>query len=75
MFQIFAQDEEIVSFGRPPDADNQVFAPIVSATCRAGIMTIKVETLLNFAGVVHSRDYRYGFTLIMNKNNFWSSAF
>jgi len=58
--QIFAQDEEIVSFGRPPDSDNnaQLFAPRVTATCRGGIMTVKVETLLNFAGVVHSRDYR-----------------
>ena len=35
-----------------------VFSPIVTATCRTGIMTIKVETLNNFIGVVHSRDYR-----------------
>lgn len=47
-----------MSFGRPPGGENQVFSPIVTATCRAGIMTIKVETLLNFVGVVHSRDYR-----------------
>lgn len=37
---------------------SSVFSPIVKATCRTGIMTIKVETLDNFIGVVHSRDYR-----------------
>ena len=60
LFQIFAQesDEEIVSFGRPPGSDSALFAPSVSATCRAGIMTIKVQTKFNFVGVVHSRDYR-----------------
>ena len=35
-----------------------IFSPIVTATCRAGIMTVKVETLDNFLGVVQSRDYR-----------------
>eukprot|EP00095_Tigriopus_kingsejongensis_P005838 maker-scaffold425_size175135-snap-gene-0.49 protein:Tk05838 transcript:maker-scaffold425_size175135-snap-gene-0.49-mRNA-1 annotation:"PREDICTED: uncharacterized protein LOC101740299" len=35
-----------------------LFSPIVTATCRTGIMTIKVETLNNFLGVVHSRDFR-----------------
>ncbi len=35
-----------------------VFSPIVTATCRAGLMTIKVETLNNFVGVVQSRDHR-----------------
>ena len=35
-----------------------VFSPIVTATCRAGIMTVKVETLNKFFGVVQSRDYR-----------------
>jgi hypothetical protein len=35
-----------------------IFSPIVTATCRAGIMTVKVETLDNFVGVVQSRDYR-----------------
>ena len=34
------------------------FSPIVTATCRAGIMTVKVETLNKFFGVVQSRDYR-----------------
>lgn len=34
------------------------FSPGVSATCRAGIMTITVETKENFIGVVHARDYR-----------------
>ena len=36
----------------------QVFTPSVSATCRAGIMTIKVETPNRFLGVVHARDFR-----------------
>ena len=35
-----------------------VFAPAVSATCRAGVMTIRVETQDNFLGAVHARDYR-----------------
>ena len=35
-----------------------VFSPSVSATCRAGVMTIKVETENKFLGAVHSRDYR-----------------
>jgi len=61
--QILAQqlDQEIVSFGRPPGGGGgaeQLFSPIVTATCRAGIMTIKLETVLNFIGVLHSRDYR-----------------
>ena len=34
------------------------FSPIVTATCRAGVMTVKVETLNKFFGVVQSRDYR-----------------
>jgi hypothetical protein len=36
----------------------KVFSPIVTATCRAGQMTIKLETEDNFAGVVQSRDHR-----------------
>ncbi len=39
-------------------SDPNVFSPIVTATCRAGQMTIKVETLNNFLGVVQSRDHR-----------------
>ena len=41
-----------------PKSLDDDFAPTVSATCRAGIMTIKVETKNNFVGVVHARDYR-----------------
>ena len=48
--------------GNPDDLGSSepsvVFSPIVTATCRTGIMTIKVETLNNFIGVVHSRDFR-----------------
>lgn len=36
----------------------QIFSPSVSATCRAGVMTVKVETGNRFLGVVHARDYR-----------------
>lgn len=36
----------------------QIFQPSVSATCRAGIMTIRVETGGKFNGAVHTRDYR-----------------
>ena len=39
-------------------SSNAIFAPIVTATCRAGMMTVKVETLDNFLGVVQSRDHR-----------------
>jgi len=39
-------------------ANNKVFSPIVTATCKKGVMTIKMETLHNFAGVIHSRDFR-----------------
>ena len=35
-----------------------VFAPSVSATCRAGVMTIRVETQDIFTGAVHARDFR-----------------
>jgi len=35
-----------------------IFQPSVSATCRAGIMTIRVETPDNFKGAVHTRDFR-----------------
>jgi len=35
-----------------------IFSPSVSATCRAGLMTIKVETNNNFQGAVHARDFR-----------------
>jgi hypothetical protein len=54
-FQACGQEEVTTSPGStvPP-----VFSPIVTATCRAGVMTVKVETLDNFLGVVQSRDYR-----------------
>ncbi|XP_040571387.1 uncharacterized protein [Lepeophtheirus salmonis] len=42
----------------PQNSPDESFSPIVEATCRAGIMTVKVQTLHNFEGVVHSRDYR-----------------
>ncbi len=40
------------------NSSNVLFSPIVTATCRKGIMTIKMESLVDFAGVIHSRDFR-----------------
>ena len=37
---------------------DSVFSPSVTATCRAGVMNIVVETNNNFLGAVHARDYR-----------------
>ncbi|XP_065332251.1 uncharacterized protein LOC135934437 [Cloeon dipterum] len=34
------------------------FAPTVTATCKAGHMTIKVVTSQNYVGTVHARDFR-----------------
>ena len=48
-------EDEDVSTVSPAE---QIFVPSVSATCRAGIMTIKVETPNRFLGVVHARDFR-----------------
>ncbi|KAK6639810.1 hypothetical protein RUM43_008085 [Polyplax serrata] len=36
----------------------QEFTPTVTATCKAGYMTIKVATNQSFYGTIHSRDYR-----------------
>ena len=52
-FQVSCQQGLTVGSTLPP-----VFSPIVTATCRAGVMTVKVETLETFLGVVQSRDYR-----------------
>ena len=39
-----------------PGCDSeQLGPPILTVTCRAGIMMIKLQTLLNFSGVIHSR--------------------
>jgi len=55
---LFWTTTEQVSGQQAPLSSNAIFAPIVTATCRAGLMTVKVETLDNFLGVVQSRDYR-----------------
>lgn len=34
------------------------FIPIVTATCKAGYMTIKVNTSQPFGGAVHAKDFR-----------------
>lgn len=36
----------------------QDFAPVVTATCKAGHMTIKVNTNSSFYGAIHARDFR-----------------
>ncbi|KAI5750199.1 hypothetical protein M8J76_013730 [Diaphorina citri] len=36
----------------------QEFNPIVTATCKAGYMTIKVNTTQAFGGAVHAKDFR-----------------
>lgn len=36
----------------------QDFTPVVTATCKAGFMSIKVATNQSFVGAVHGRDYR-----------------
>ena len=49
-FQVCAQDNAAPNSLSSDPAS--LFSPIVTATCRAGTMTIKVETLDKFAGVV-----------------------
>ncbi|BES99884.1 Zona pellucida-like domain [Nesidiocoris tenuis] len=36
----------------------QDFSPIVTATCKAGYMTIKVQTNSSFIGALHAKDFR-----------------
>ncbi|RZF46999.1 hypothetical protein LSTR_LSTR016962 [Laodelphax striatellus] len=36
----------------------QDFLPVVTATCKAGFMTIKVSTNSSFLGAIHARDFR-----------------
>ena len=64
-FQVFCQDILDATVTSSPGTSSvgtteapKVFSPIVTATCRAGLMTIKVETLNDFVGVVQSRDHR-----------------
>ena len=47
-----------VEAGGEREGVDSVFSPSVSATCRAGVMNIKVETNNHFLGAVHARDYR-----------------
>ncbi|XP_014257005.1 uncharacterized protein LOC106670864 [Cimex lectularius] len=37
---------------------DQEFTPVVTATCKAGYMTIKIQTNSSFIGAVHAKDYR-----------------
>lgn len=36
----------------------QEFNPIVTATCKAGYMSIRVNTSQGFGGAVHAKDFR-----------------
>lgn len=47
MFQINGQEAETTEF-----------APHVSATCKAGVMNIKVAFNGSYTGTVHARDFR-----------------
>jgi predicted nucleic-acid-binding Zn-ribbon protein len=52
-------DSQDNTLSTTPSYVEQAFTPSVSATCRAGVMTVKVETPgTKFQGVVHARDYR-----------------
>lgn len=44
--------------GDEPTTDPPEFAPVVAATCKAGIMNIKVSFKDSFSGAVHARDFR-----------------
>ena len=58
--QLQLKTKTSISTGISPQQNtiSSAFSPIVTATCRAGVMTVKVETLNKFFGVVQSRDYR-----------------
>ena len=58
MLQVCLSQRSSSSSSSSSSPFSSVFSPIVTATCRAGVMTVKVETLSNFAGVVQSRDHR-----------------
>ena len=63
LFQVMSQSQDASVTPTPTTSvgtteEPKVFSPIVTATCRAGLMTIKVETLNDFVGVVQSRDHR-----------------
>uniref|UniRef100_A0A0A9WFE9 ZP domain-containing protein n=1 Tax=Lygus hesperus TaxID=30085 RepID=A0A0A9WFE9_LYGHE len=46
------------SLGAGQPLVEQDFSPIVTATCKAGYMTIKVQTNSSFLGALHANDYR-----------------
>jgi len=52
------QDVQFNSLETSSNTAEPLFQPSVTATCRAGIMTIRVETGDKFYGAVHARDYR-----------------
>lgn len=34
------------------------FSPVVTATCKAGFMTIRINFNQSFSGIAHARDFR-----------------
>ena len=56
--QLQLKTKTTISTQQQQNSITSAFSPIVTATCRAGVMTVKVETLNKFFGVVQSRDYR-----------------
>ena len=52
-----AEDEDVADIEAGSGVE-AVFSPSVSATCRAGVMRVVVETSGQFRGAVHARDYR-----------------
>ena len=53
-----AEDEDVSATEAELAGVEAVFSPSVSATCRAGVMRVVVETSGQFRGAVHARDYR-----------------
>lgn len=49
---------QIVSETKADDAPPTEFVPQVSATCKAGIMNVKVALNGSYTGAIHARDYR-----------------
>lgn len=59
--QVVAADDATTttSTGQTSATDGTTeFAPLVAATCKAGVMNIKVTFATPYSGAVHARDYR-----------------
>lgn len=49
--------------------DSPEFAPVVAATCKAGIMNIKVSFMGAFSGAVHARDFRNAHCMVFGNGS------